>query len=482
MKNWISGALCALLGSLLLTPSTATAGFRIQGGRLVDNNGQAFVMRGVSYPFTWFTGRYPNQTQQDLTNIANTRANAVRIVLSTGTGSAARNSAAQLTNLIQWCKDRRMIAILEVHNSTGWGDNGSPHITDAVNYWRSSDIMNALRGQENFVIINIANEPFGNNSSGSYVADTIAAIRSLRTAGYTHNLMVDGANWGQDWTNTMRNNAAQIFNGDPQRNVILSVHMYEVYANGSTATSYMQAFQSAGIPLVVGEFGADHQGQPVDEGTIMSQAQQRGIGYLGWSWSGNGSCCLSLDIVNNFGTSLTSWGNILINGNNGIRQTAVAASVFSGTTPNPNPNPTGLPAAGTYSLRNRASGKMLDNLGSTADGASVGQWADGSSNNQRYVLTYVGGFAKLMCVTGSKFLDSINRTADDTPVGQWANGGSFNQQWTITPVSGAAGFFKIINRANGKALDTGGATNDGGIMEFWTNGTSLNQQWQFVAP
>ncbi len=476
--KFLTRALSALLCAFLLAPSITEAGFRIQSGRLVDNNGQAFVMRGVAYPFTWFTGRYPAQTQQDLTNIANMRFNTVRIVLSTGTGGGLRSTGAQLANLIQWCKERRMIAVLEVHTSTGWGDNSSPHITDAVNYWRSSDIFNAVRGQENFVIINIANEPFGNNSTGSYVNDTIAAIQSLRSAGYTHNLMVDAANWGQDWTNTMRNNAAQIFNADSQRNVTLSVHMYEVYSSASTITSYMQAFANAGLPLVIGEFGADHQGQPVDEGTIMAQAQQRGLGYIGWSWSGNGSCCTSLDVVSNFGTSLTSWGNILVNGNNGVRQTAVFASVFGGTTP-PDTNPV---PAGTYSLRNRASGKMLDNLGSTADGANVGQWADGSSNNQRYVLAYTGGYAKLMCVTGSKFLDSINRTADDTPVGQWGNSSSFNQQWTITPVSGSPGYFKIINRANGKALDTGGAINDGGIMEFWSNGSSLNQQWQFVTP
>ncbi|HEU5133711.1 MAG TPA: cellulase family glycosylhydrolase [Steroidobacteraceae bacterium] len=477
MKSSMTYALVALLCAFFLVPTSAEAGFRIQNGRLVDNNGTPFVMRGVSYPFTWFSSR---NTQQDFTNIANTRANTVRIVLSTGTGGGQRSTGAQLANLIQWCKDRRMIAVLEVHTSTGWGDNGSPHITDAVNYWRSADVFNAVRGQENFVIINIANEPFGNNSTGSYVNDTINAIRSLRTAGYTHNLMVDGANWGQDWSNTMRNNATQIFNGDPQRNVTFSVHMYEVYSNGATATSYMQSFANAGMPLVIGEFGADHQGQPVDEGTIMSQAQQRGLGYIGWSWSGNGSCCLSLDIVSNFGTSLTSWGNILVNGSNGIRNTAVPASVFDGTTPNPEPGT--LPAAGTYSLRNRASGKMLDNLGSTADGANVGQWADGSSNNQRYVLSYTGGFAKLMCVTGSKFLDSINRTADNTAVGQWASSSSFNQQWTIQPISGSPGWFRIVNRANGKALDTGGATNDGGIMEFWSSGSTFNQQWQFVAP
>jgi arabinan endo-1,5-alpha-L-arabinosidase len=137
-------------------------------------------------------------------------------------------------------------------------------------------------------------------------------------------------------------------------------------------------------------------------------------------------------------------------------------------------------ANGTYSLRNRASGKMLDNLGATADGANVAQWADGTSNNQRWVVTYSGGYYKLSCVTGGKCLDSIGRTADDTPVGQWTSGASTNQQWTF--VATDSGYYKLINRTNGKALDTGGGTADGAVMEFWPSGTSTNQQWQFVAP
>lgn len=137
-------------------------------------------------------------------------------------------------------------------------------------------------------------------------------------------------------------------------------------------------------------------------------------------------------------------------------------------------------AAGTYSLRNRASGKMLDNLGATANGANVGQWADGSSNNQRYVLSYAGGYARLMCVTGSKYLDSMAHTADGSTVSQWDSSTSQNQQWTLQSVGN--GYYKIVNRANGKCLDTGGATNDGGIMKFWASGSSFNQQWQFVTP
>jgi arabinan endo-1,5-alpha-L-arabinosidase len=134
------------------------------------------------------------------------------------------------------------------------------------------------------------------------------------------------------------------------------------------------------------------------------------------------------------------------------------------------------PANGTYRLRNRASGKYLDNLGATADGANVAQWASSSSNNQRWVVTTSGGFSRLQAVTGGKYLDSINRTADGSIVGQWADSPSFNQQWTIVATGS---FYKVINRANGKALDTGGQSADGTFMQFWPNGTSFNQQWTF---
>jgi arabinan endo-1,5-alpha-L-arabinosidase len=134
------------------------------------------------------------------------------------------------------------------------------------------------------------------------------------------------------------------------------------------------------------------------------------------------------------------------------------------------------PANGTYKLRNRASGKYLDNLGSTADGANVAQWASSSSPNQRWVLTTSGGFSKLRAVTGGKYLDSIGRTADGSNVGQWASGSSPNQQWTVVSVSG---FYKLINRANGKAVDTGGQTGDGAVMQHWFDNASLNQQWTF---
>jgi len=143
-------------------------------------------------------------------------------------------------------------------------------------------------------------------------------------------------------------------------------------------------------------------------------------------------------------------------------------------------NPVQTLTPGTYSLQNRASGKMLDNLGATTDGATVAQYTDGTSNNQKWVVTFSGGYYKFQCVTGSKMLDTLGNTADGSNVGQWTSGGSYNQQWILTPMGD--GYYKLVNRATGKCLDTGGSTANSAVMKQYTSGTSYNQQWRFVAP
>ncbi len=317
----------ALVASAMIAP--AFAGWTVNGTQVLDPNGNKFVFRGINHAHTW----WPERLNQSLRDIAATGANSVRVVLSNGT-QWTRNNGADVTNVINQCKANKLVCILEVHDSTGFGENaGSTHISRATEYWLSSDIKAAITGQEDYVIVNIANEPFGNGTSAAtYTADHITAVRALRNGGLTHMLMVDAANWGQDWSNSMRDNAPSILAADTLKNTIFSVHMYEVYNNANIVQSYLNSFQTRGLAIVVGEFGAEHGGSNVAEEAILQYAQDMGIGYLGWSWSGNGSCCLQLDIVNNWNAgSLSSWGNYLINSTNGIKATSKLATNFSGT-------------------------------------------------------------------------------------------------------------------------------------------------------
>jgi hypothetical protein len=134
----------------------------------------------------------------------------------------------------------------------------------------------------------------------------------------------------------------------------------------------------------------------------------------------------------------------------------------------------GVVSGATYILTNLASGKCLDNLGSTVSGATVAQWGPSGSANQQWVITLSSGYYKLQCVTGSKYLDNIGHTTDGSTVGQKNSSTSKSQQWTLTK---SGSYYKVINRANGKCLDTGGGMADGSIMQFWSSGSSSNQLW-----
>lgn len=305
----------------------ADAGFQVSGTDLLDGNGNVFVMRGVNHPHAWYT----NRTQQAFADIASVGANSVRVVLSDGQ-QWSRTSAAEVANIIQWAKNNKLIVILEVHDVTGSGEQSSAGtLYNATSYW--IDIASTLQGQEDYVIINIANEPFGNGvPESSWIDGHIQAIQRIRTVGLTHTLMIDAANWGQDWQEVMLNNASTVAAADPRNNTMFSVHMYEVYQDRAKIEGYVSNFLSThNLPLIVGEFGADHFGNNVDEDSILAVAEQYNIGYLGWSWSGNSSDVASLDITNNWNVnSLSTWGDRLINGTNGIRATAQIASVFNG--------------------------------------------------------------------------------------------------------------------------------------------------------
>ncbi|QYX82013.1 cellulase family glycosylhydrolase [Streptomyces akebiae] len=345
----VAALAAALLGLLLplfafgppaQAAPAAPAGFRVENGRLLERSGNDFVMRGVNHAHTW----YPNQIGA-LAHIKAKGANTVRVVLSSG-DRWTRNDTADVANVVAQCKRNRLICVLEVHDTTGYGEqSGAVTLARAADYWIG--VRSALTGQEDHVIVNLGNEPYGNNDYAGWTADTKAAIQRLRTAGFDHTLMVDAPNWGQDWAFTMRDNAASVFAADPDANTVFSIHMYGVFDTAAEVSDYLNRFVAAKLPLVVGEFGHDHSDGNPDEDAILATAQRLGIGYLGWSWSGNGGGVEYLDMVTGFDPNqLTGWGQRLFNGANGIAATAKEAAIYSAsggdTTP---PTAPGTPTA-----------------------------------------------------------------------------------------------------------------------------------------
>ncbi|MFF5105435.1 cellulase family glycosylhydrolase [Streptomyces sp. NPDC000134] len=346
-------ALITLLGLIALSPAAAHAdagppgaaatGLHISDGRLLEANGNDFVMRGVNHAHTW----YPGETQS-LADIKALGANSVRVVLSDGY-RWSRNSAEDVAAVIASCKANRLICVLEVHDTTGYGEDAAAGTLDhAADYWIS--LKDVLAGQEDYVIVNIGNEPWGNTDPEGWTAPTTAAIQKLRAAGLQHTIMVDAPNWGQDWQGVMRADAQRVYDADPTGNLIFSIHMYSVFDTAQEITDYLGAFVAAKLPILIGEFGgpADQWGDP-DEDTMMATAEQLDLGYLAWSWSGNTDPVLDLAI--DFDPArLSSWGQRIFHGPDGIAATSREATVFGGTAPDTRaPTAPGTPTASAVS-------------------------------------------------------------------------------------------------------------------------------------
>ncbi|MFK3735371.1 cellulase family glycosylhydrolase [Streptomyces sp. NPDC088090] len=323
-----AATLLALAATITSVPVTAQAaersdGFRVVDGRLVDATGKDFVLRGVNHAHTWYTDR----TGRSLADIKALGANSVRVVLSTG-ARWTKNDAADVAAVVSQCKANRLVCVLEAHDTTGYGEQGgAASLAEAVDYWL--EVAGALKGQEKYVIVNLGNEPHGNADYTAWTQDTKDAISRLRAAGFDHTLMADAPNWGQDWSNTMRENAPAVFASDPDRNTVFSIHMYGVYDTVAEVEEYLGSFVDRGLPIVVGEFGFDHSDGNPDEDAIMATARRLDLGYLGWSWSGNGGGVEYLDLATGFDADqLTGWGERLFHGPDGIRQTAQEAGVY----------------------------------------------------------------------------------------------------------------------------------------------------------
>jgi mannan endo-1,4-beta-mannosidase len=320
----ITAAVATLTAGMVIHVSSANAatGIHVSGQAVLESNGKSFMMRGTNQPHDW----YPSQTTSSLKQQKAWGANTVRVVLSGGRYS--RSSASDVAGVVSTCKSNKLICILEDHDTTGYGEaSGAYSLSSAADFWIS--IKSAFVGQENYVLINIGNEPYGNNNISNWTGDTKSAISKLRSAGIANALVVDGPNWGQDNNGVMKSNAASVESTDPNHNTIFSIHMYSQYSSASTIKSYISTFKSNNLPLIVGEFGPYDAYGNVDEDTIMATAHSSGYGMLGWSWSGNSSDLSYLDQVNNFNAgSLSTWGNRLWFGTDGIQSTSTQASIY----------------------------------------------------------------------------------------------------------------------------------------------------------
>ena len=303
---------------------TDSAGFFVSGGRLYDHNGNDFVMRGINNPLAWFQNRNSGALAW-LSQIASTGSNTVRLVWETDAGDTQL-----LRDAIERCIELHMVPMVELHDITGGRDVGDP--ANMAEYYVADPVKQILLDYEDTLLVNIANEWDG--ADNIFVQAYTDAIDVLRGAGIRHTLVIDANGYGQR-ANTVLTQGQTLLDADPQHNLLFSAHMYEEFRDAQTIRNTLQRAVDQKLPFIVGEFGfqradAPNPPIPVPYDVLLSESQRLGLGYLAWSWTGNGGGVEYLDLTARSGSAdaLSAWGDGVINGPNGIRDTAQPASIF----------------------------------------------------------------------------------------------------------------------------------------------------------
>ncbi len=310
-------------------PVVVEGGFYVDGQTIRDANGNEFIMRGVNIAHCW----YKNYTKTSIEAAASLGTNCVRIVCSNGV-QWDKTTASELENIIEWCKANKQICVLEVHDATGKDEASA--IVAAAEYW--TEFKDLLNENKAFVILNIANEWYGQWNSSAWADGCKQAIGVVRDAGIENMIMIDSAGWGQ-YPTSIKEEGKSVFNADPNKNTVFSIHMYE-YAGGNADTikSNIEGAMQSGAPIVIGEFGNKHTDGDVDEAYLMDYCVDNEIGYIGWSWKGNSGGVEYLDLVSDWeGKTLTEWGEIFFNGANGVKESSELCSVYTASTNPTNP-------------------------------------------------------------------------------------------------------------------------------------------------
>jgi mannan endo-1,4-beta-mannosidase len=276
-------------------------------------------MRGINLQY----GDNPSERLAMIDEIADTGANTIRLQLRRNT------SAAQLRAALDRIVARQLVAVVMYWETDVTCQSGKEGFETAMTRWTAD--WKAVLSDPTYrahLVLNIANE--WGEPGDTYAATYRTAVARLRDAGYEFPLMIDAAHCGQDASVFGQRGAQRIADADPFGNVIFSTHAYWSYQSAAAIDNAVALVKGQGLPFVWGEFGqADFQadqGKATDHRHLIRQAESTGVGYLAWSWYGNGTEARILDMRQpGSAPSLTAYGQEVVEGGNafqGIRATA----------------------------------------------------------------------------------------------------------------------------------------------------------------
>ncbi|MFO7869588.1 MAG: glycosyl hydrolase family 8 [Bacteroidales bacterium] len=297
-------------------------------GNLLDANGNNFIMKGINIPLAWYVSEVTNSIPALKTN---TGINCARIVVETTTNETSWQ------NCVEACIANDIIPMVELHDATG--STNTADIQNMADFWIQHADYLTSEAIRPYILINICNE-WGTwniaNTSGDQWRDGFnQAVTSIRNAGITSTLVIDGVGYGQDIDDAknLRQYASGMIANDPEHNLLFSIHMYCEWAiGGDDIPGTLQWTRDNNIPFIIGEFGYQHATDgscDIDEDLIMEECANKGIGWLAWSQKGNSGGVEYLDLCNDWTCSdWSDWGTSVFDGTYGTK-TGETCSVFS---------------------------------------------------------------------------------------------------------------------------------------------------------
>jgi mannan endo-1,4-beta-mannosidase len=295
--------LMAILLACELIGLSQPTGMYVKDRFLFSAGGDTVILKGFNAMIVY----WDIHGDKNFPEIEKTGANCVRIFWNL---ASPRPQPADLDKVLGNCIKHHMIPIISLWEATGDWDK----IQYCVDYWRSPEIVPILQKYQEYLLLNIANEP-GNAA----MADTVfrntysSAVNELRTAGLHMPLIIDADNWGRH-ADALLDNGSYLLEEDPDKNLIYSWHLWDPLNWGtgtiSEITRIINKAAATNICFLVGEFGPCEQCDKCTTTKInwefmIEKAFQNDIGYLPWVWKW--SDCHS--IVNNETGAYGSWVN-----------------------------------------------------------------------------------------------------------------------------------------------------------------------------
>ena len=289
--------------------------------QIYDASGVPFLARGINLQY----GDSPQRASVALPFMADVGANIVRLQVRRNT------TAEQLEEVLDTLLlDPVIIMVAYWEQDTTGGTDFSVLREDVETLWLERWLP--VLSQSKYVdrlLLNIVNE-WGDsrNNFEDYITAYEQLIPKFRAAGYFSPIVVDAPDFGQNIAGVLGSNGARILGADSLENTILSLHAYNFRFNEAAEldSAFDQMIESQ-QPWLWGEFGdlmfESSTNNQIDHLELMRQSQEFSIGWIAWSWHGNGVAARILDMSSDYEINLTRRGREIVEGEFGLMVTGV---------------------------------------------------------------------------------------------------------------------------------------------------------------